>query len=770
MISERDYAPLSAACVRSLNDKVYDKRKPAATEIEKMVKEFSAHNNTVQIKRLLKVLGQDFATSQNSHTRKGGLIGLAAIAVGLGKDTGQYTEELIRPILACFSDPDIHVRYYACESLYNVVKIARSAVLPLFTDIFGALSKLACDPEQNVKNATELLDRLMKDIVTESGMFDLVGFMPILRERIYIKSPFGRQFMISWVSVLDAVPDMDFVIILPEILDGLFIILEDPTPEIKKITDTVLGEFLRSIKANPSRVDFQGMINILIVHAQSADELLQLTAIAWMREFVQLSGSLMLPYASGILSAILPCLAYDSDNRKNIKETAAKVNSALMELITTEDLVITCDPDDKKANKKEDKPEDDKKPEGLNLTKIVEVLTKHLKQTSVQTKIATLKWIYHLFIHIPNKMYNHIDDLFPVLMRTLGDNSDEVVQQNLVVIAEIISPQSTEDKDKSETTKISPKYFTKFIVNLLRLFSTDRHLLEDKGAFIIRELCVLLSAEEIYKILAKILLEEQNLRFAGIMIQTLNVILLTSSELFELRNKLKDLKNEVWKNIYLFWSLITIVIVVLVISCFLQESRKLFVCLYESWCHNPVATMALCLLGQNYAHACDLYPHQFFIYLFCIYIYIYNVYKNMKNISKMHVGTPMKALDECNIGMNINLFIYNIFLNYLRLELLEPERNESLVRTLYGLLMILPQSEAFATLQRRLTAIPPASSVIVAGKAGDPSNNKQTDGIDFARLLKHFESVQEKHKDQKHRQRLNMFVDRDSTPTSHSDT
>lgn len=519
-----------------------------------MVKEFSAHNNTVQIKRLLKVLGQDFATSQNSHTRKGGLIGLAAIAVGLGKDTGQYTEELIRPILACFSDPDIHVRYYACESLYNVVKIARSAVLPLFTDIFGALSKLACDPEQNVKNATELLDRLMKDIVTESGMFDLVGFMPILRERIYIKSPFGRQFMISWVSVLDAVPDMDFVIILPEILDGLFIILEDPTPEIKKITDTVLGEFLRSIKANPSRVDFQGMINILIVHAQSADELLQLTAIAWMREFVQLSGSSMLPYASGILSAILPCLAYDSDNRKNIKETAAKVNSALMELITTEDIVITCDPADKKEDKPEDDKSEDKKPEGLNLTKIVEVLTKHLKQTSVQTKIATLKWIYHLFIHIPNKMYNHIDDLFPVLMRTLGDNSDEVVQQNLVVIAEIISPQSTRDKDKSGTTRISPvgnKYFTKFIVNLLRLFSTDRHLLEDKGAFIIRELCVLLSAEEIYKILAKILLEEQNLRFAGIMIQTLNVILLTSSELFELRNKLKDLKNEVCEK-YLF--------------------------------------------------------------------------------------------------------------------------------------------------------------------------------------------------------------------------
>lgn len=50
-----------------------------------MVKEFAAVNNTGQIKRMLKILGQDFALSQNPHARKGGLIGLAAIAIALGK-------------------------------------------------------------------------------------------------------------------------------------------------------------------------------------------------------------------------------------------------------------------------------------------------------------------------------------------------------------------------------------------------------------------------------------------------------------------------------------------------------------------------------------------------------------------------------------------------------------------------------------------------------------------------------------------------------------
>lgn len=179
--------------------------------------------------------------------------------------------------------------------------------------------------------------------MTESGLFDLVGFMPLLRERIYTKNPFGRQFVIAWVSVLDAVPNMDFIIFLPEILDGLFRILDDPTPEIKKITDTVLGEFLRSIKSNPARVDFAAMINILITHAQSTDELLQLTAITWIKEFVLLSGPLMLPYMSGILVAVLPCLAYDGDTRKNIKETATQVNAHLMKLIIMENTEMkTC--------------------------------------------------------------------------------------------------------------------------------------------------------------------------------------------------------------------------------------------------------------------------------------------------------------------------------------------------------------------------------------------------------------------------------------------
>lgn len=60
------------------------------------------------------------------------------------------------------------------------------------------------------------------------------------------------------------------------------------------------------------------------------------------------------------------------------------------------------------------------------------------------------------------------------------------------------------------------------------------------------QLCILLNAEVIYRIFAEIIFEETtNFKFASTMVRTLNTILLTTSELFELRVHLKDITNEV---------------------------------------------------------------------------------------------------------------------------------------------------------------------------------------------------------------------------------
>ena len=109
--------------------------------------------------KLLRVLGQDFAMSQNPNMRKGGLIGLAAMAIGMGKDSSHYVNDLVKPVLSCMDDSDSRVRFYACESLYNVTKVARDEILHLFNDIFLAMGKVVTDLDQSVRTAAELLDR-----------------------------------------------------------------------------------------------------------------------------------------------------------------------------------------------------------------------------------------------------------------------------------------------------------------------------------------------------------------------------------------------------------------------------------------------------------------------------------------------------------------------------------------------------------------------------------------------------------------------------------
>lgn len=65
------------------------------------------------------------------------------------QDTDKFVEELVTPVLNCLSDPEVRVRYFASESLYNIVKVARSSIIPLFPRIFAALSRLVtgnCPP------------------------------------------------------------------------------------------------------------------------------------------------------------------------------------------------------------------------------------------------------------------------------------------------------------------------------------------------------------------------------------------------------------------------------------------------------------------------------------------------------------------------------------------------------------------------------------------------------------------------------------------------
>ena len=132
----------------------------------------------------------------------------------------------------------------------------------------------------------------------------------------------------------------------------------------------------------------------------------------------------------------------------------------------------------------------------LDYPAAVNALTLHFLNEHETTRVAALAWLIMLHKRAPRKVLATNDGTFPALLKTLSDPSDAVVTRDLQLLSQI-------SKNSEEG------YFTSFMVNLLQLFGTDKKLLENRGNLIIRQLCVSLSAERIYRTLADCLEKDE---------------------------------------------------------------------------------------------------------------------------------------------------------------------------------------------------------------------------------------------------------------------
>ncbi|RYP49015.1 hypothetical protein DL768_005206 [Monosporascus sp. mg162] len=744
--------------VRFLNDKLYDKRKIGALELERQIRELVAAKDFTRIQAILEQLCNEYAYAVHQpHARNGGLIGLAAAAIALGPELPRYLEIIVPPVLACFVDQDARVRYYACESMYNIAKVAKGEILRYFNHIFDALCKLGADSELSVKNGAELLDRLIKDIVAESAAtyvsvleakdpdgpddqpdpptaFSLPKFIPLLKDRIGAINPFTRTFLVGWIMLLDSIPDLELVAYLPEFLGGLLKFLSGNNRDVHAITKTCLERFLNEIKrisrikkgiaeskkskgdgkrkreesvdsgsvqlapdeiddagsttANEEddedvsseddwipgqdvQINFKAILEILTATLDSPleeDSLLE--SLRWIVSFLDICPEEVLPFTPKILAHLLPAMA---SGVEPIRQAAARVNTSLMDYIvslTDETESQQSQPPSRvQTSLNTDRP-DGTSSTGASLSSARDVdlrsstparppsfpaqvpsehpaadldyaaavnsLTLLFLNDHEETRVAALTWLIMLHRKAPRKIVAFNDGTFPALLKTLSDPAEAVVTKDLQLLSQI-SKNSEDD------------YFSNFMLSLLQLFSTDRRLLETRGNLIIRQLCMSLSPERIYRTLAETIEKEEDLEFASIMVQNLNNNLITAPELADLRKRLRNLET--------------------------KDGQVFFVALF-----------------------------------------------------------------------------------HLRLQLLEPEKYPYLYKCLYGLLMLLPQSSAFAALKNRLNSvssigywhIAPRPSVTAPGASNyDRPNRLGVKGreesiIRWDQLLEKFRSVQDK--------------------------
>jgi vacuole morphology and inheritance protein 14 len=538
----------------------------------------------------------------------------------------------------------------------------------------------------SVKNGAELLDRLVKDIVHEQSIaysgpithiddqdpqqlalalpriseFSLPRFIPLLAERVYSKNSWTRNYLVTWIAVLDSIPDLELVSYLPDFLDGLLYFLSDSNPDVRTLTQKLLDDFLTEIRdvaelqqqqqreslqarlrqlqlaesqqragqrdsldgsvvsggalgrdfdmlENESsgqgkgswvpgqgvNINYAKIVKILKPHLTSSDEDIQETALRWINEFMSLAKEVMIQFTPSLIPAVLPCLAHSVDS---IRTIANETNLSLYRLVCDSALPPEPQPpaavavgapngggsiSDRSSQARSHSPrpqspktdrssmsfgtsgsiaskltssgnkESPVQPSRETMTAspipnskppadalefdyvaTVNALTLQFLNEHEQTRVASLEWLLMLHKRAPHLILAIDDGSFPVLLKTLSDPSEEVIKRDLQLLAQISSYSDD-------------AYFHNFMLNMLSLFSTDRRLLENRGSVIIRQLCVSLNSEKIYRTLAEILEKDEDLEFANTMVQNLNIILITAPELADLRKRLKSVDSRV---------------------------------------------------------------------------------------------------------------------------------------------------------------------------------------------------------------------------------
>ena len=240
---------LTPALLRQLGSNLYDKRKAAAFEVTLIVKEFlEAHENNydddakTRIMHLISLLSNDFVRSRNPNQRKGGLTALAGVALGLSTNSAtnpensnylitdrDYISLLVPTILASFDDKDSQVCYFACESLYNIVRFCREGILEdLFPTVFEYSLKLYDHTDTEVVKGAAFLNRLLQDVVTGSETFNIQIFLKEVHTILnVIDNRYGGTYigLVEWILVVNAVPEFNLIDYLPKFLGQLFDVL-----------------------------------------------------------------------------------------------------------------------------------------------------------------------------------------------------------------------------------------------------------------------------------------------------------------------------------------------------------------------------------------------------------------------------------------------------------------------------------------------------------------------------------------------------------------
>lgn len=544
---------LPKSILQSLLEKNYEKRKQGGHYLQKFIKEqYAIKKSNEIIDKSIRYFHEVYLTSVDDSYRQAGLMAFSAISSAMtSRDDSQYIESLVTPVISCCRDNNMKVKYYAVECLYNIVKVSRKSVLFMFNQFFKTNVDLCIGGDKEVKKAAKKLDSLLKTIVVEceasEELFSSRKFMVLLKE---MSSGSGityvQRMIVSWLNVLDSIPDFNLFTFIPNFLEGVFLMLKSQDLKLNNEAQTFLRDLLIEIKndiENPNlNLSFimETLVKVIKVNYSSV----KIEAITWISEFIDKADKKMIRHFPMGIKSTLECL---SDEDQKINEIASFTNTKLSEF---------C-----KLNETESELNEE-------ITHMAEVIIKFIEHESVKTRLAALEWLIIFQQKHPKALESLMDTMINTLSTRLSDPERKVINSTLIILCNI-----AKYKDN----------FDKVISSVLYEFSKTKVFNTESVRAKIKILCECLGTELVYKSFAELLFIESDIEFCKRVIEVLNDLLLIDQEFEDIREKMKYC-----------------------IECDDKECIEFFEILYKAWCINPGCTLILTFLVQRYGLAYEI--------------------------------------------------------------------------------------------------------------------------------------------------------------------
>ncbi|OLY81500.1 Protein VAC14-like protein [Smittium mucronatum] len=116
------------------------------------------------------------------------------------------------------------------------------------------------------------------------------------------------------------------------------------------------------------------------------------------------------------------------------------------------------------------------------------------------TKVEGLKWLLLLHRNAPNKILSPEESSFSFLLKVLNDPSEKVVKLVLELFAQIVLFSENNSHPADPDYDIYSSYLARFCKNLLLMFLSDPQMLHSRMPLIIRQLCLVLDAERVFRV------------------------------------------------------------------------------------------------------------------------------------------------------------------------------------------------------------------------------------------------------------------------------